>query len=230
MADNNTYIDFAAVLAAAVHDMKNSLSLMMQSIDNLDAAIPEQNTAGRDQLAAVHYEASRLNTGLVQMLSMYRAEKDRLPLNIDECYIEDLFDELQAANLNYIKHKQIELVVQMDDDIAWYLDADIIYLLLNDMLINAMRYGNKRINLSAFEQDNLLVLQIEDDGSGYPGSMLEINNADLQNFNVRQGRTGLGIYFARLIAEAHSSGDVKGSIHLSNGGALGGGVFQVKLP
>lgn len=230
MAEDNQYIDFSTVLASAVHDMKNSLCLLMQSLDNLTEAIPVADTKGQDQLATVHYEAARLNTGLMQMLSMYRAEKSQLPLNIDECYIEDLFDELQAANQSYIRTKNIELTIKLDRDLAWYFDADIIYLLVNDMLINAMRYGNQQIILSAYEESGYLLIQIEDDGPGYPANMLEINQPQLKYFNVKQGRTGLGIYFARIIAEAHSSDHGLGSIQLTNGGTLGGSVFQLKLP
>lgn len=230
MPEDNQYIDFSTVLASAVHDMKNSLCLLMQSLDNLTNVIPQDNIEGHNQLAAVHYEASRMNTGLVQMLSMYRSEKNQLPLNISECYIEDLFDELEAANQSYIQHKNITLNIKLDQNLVWYLDTDIIYLLINDMLINAMRYGDQRIALSAFEEEDYLVIQIEDDGPGYPPSMLQINETKLTHFNVKQGRTGLGIYFARLIAEAHSTSQGVGSIRLTNGGTLGGSVFQLKLP
>jgi len=40
----------------------------------------------------------------------------------------------------------------------------------------------------------------------------------------------LGLFFAKLIANAHSQGDKVGSIALSNGGSLGGSVFEVKIP
>ena len=50
------------------------------------------------------------------------------------------------------------------------------------------------------------------------------------DFNVTQGRTGLGLYFAHLIARAHTKGEKQGFITLSNGGILGGGVFEVKIP
>ena len=60
--------------------------------------------------------------------------------------------------------------------------------------------------------------------------MLEATTINIQDFDISQGRTGLGLFFARLIAEAHVQGNRKGSISLSNGGALGGSVFTLKLP
>lgn len=230
-AKNTQYsIDFSTVLASAVHDMKNSLCLLQQSIEELGKSIAPENTQAAEQLASVHYEASRLNTGLVQLLSLYRAEMGNLPISIDEHYLDDVVDELLATNQSYINHKKIELEVVLQDNLVWYLDADLINLLLNDMLINAMRYCNKKIILSVAEQDGYLVFQVTDDGPGYPSTMLQANTKKMQDFDISQGRTGLGLFFARLIAEAHTNEKRTGSILLANGGILGGSVFTLKLP
>ena len=223
-------IDFSSVLAAAIHDMKNSLNLLIQTLESLDKAIEPENHTAREQLSQVHYESSRLNTGLVQMLSLYRAELSGLPLNIDEHFIEDLFVELEGANQTYINQRQVTLTTEIEEVDGWFFDKDLIFLLLNDVLINAMRYGNQKIHLSAAIADNMLVVRIEDDGPGYPDNMLEQSHSDLAEFNLSQGRTGLGLFFARLIANAHQNQGLQGEISLSNGGRFGGSVFQVKLP
>ena len=75
-----------------------------------------------------------------------------------------------------------------------------------------------------------MTIKIEDDGRGYPEAMLTKSHEELCDFELSQGRTGLGLFFAKLIANAHSQGDKVGSIALSNGGSLGGSVFEVKIP
>lgn len=223
-------IDFSSVLAAAVHDMKNSLNLLIQTLEALDDSIDSENKTARDYLSQVHYESARLNTGLVQMLSLYRAELSGLPLNVDEHFIDDVFTELEGANQTYIEQRNIELSTDIDDNTSWFFDKDLIFLLLNDVLINAMRYGEQKIHLSAKMVDNHLVITIEDDGQGYPESMLEQSQSDLAEFSLSQGRTGLGLFFARLIANAHQNRGNQGEISLNNGGVFGGSVFQLKLP
>ena len=223
-------IDFSSVLAAAVHDMKNSLCLLIQSIESLTEAIPPANTDARHQVASVHYEATRLNTNLVQILSLYRAELDKLPITVDECFIDDLFEDVMSSVRIYMEQKNLLVSMQIQDDINWYLDSELVFLLINDVLINAMRYGTSQIQISAEIVDDYLSIKIEDDGPGYPQSMLDRSTEDLAEFNVSQGRTGLGLYFARLIAQAHKREDRFGEISLSNGGTLGGSVFEVKLP
>ena len=230
MDNNKSQIDFATVLAAAVHDMKNSLCLMMQSIENLSQSMPETDHKTQQQLADIHYESNRLNTGLVQLLSMFRSELDALPVNIDEFFLDDLLDELVASNRHYAQQKGIKMEIAVDHDLSWYLDFDLVYMLLNDVLVNAMRYGKSAIKITASSTSEGLHIVVEDDGPGYPESMLDAQDIHMQDVQIREGRTGLGLFFARLIAGTHTSGNQRGSIVLSNGGLLGGSVFQLNLP
>ncbi|WP_339766766.1 ATP-binding protein [uncultured Paraglaciecola sp.] len=228
--NNNGQIDFATVLASAVHDMKNSLCLLIQSIEDLGRTLKDQDSEVGEHFASAHYEAARLNTGLVQLLSLYRAGMNNMPLNIDEHYVEDVVDEILAANESYINHKKITLNVEQEPDLMGYFDSDLVVLLLNDMLINSMRYSNKHILLRVFHNDQYLIFEVQDDGPGYPQSMLEANTATMHDYDLSQGRTGLGLFFARLIAQAHKAHDSVGSISLANGGNLGGSVFTLKIP
>lgn len=223
-------IDFSTILASVVHDMKNSLCLLTQSIENLGNSLLVTDSLSRENLASAHYETARLNTGLVQLLSLYRAGLDNLPLNIDESYIEDVIENLLATNESYLNHRNMILEVSQSADIVWYLDIDLIGILLNDVLINAMRYSNKKILLSVYTENENLIFKVEDDGPGYPQNMLEAHNVEMQHFDIAQGRTGLGLFFARLIAQAHTKGNTKGTISLENGGSLGGSVFILTIP
>ena len=230
MSDNNNTIDFSTVLGSAVHDMKNSLCLLIQSIEDLGQSVVNPNSITSEHLASAHYEAARLNTGLVQLLSLYRAGLDNLPLNIDEHYVEDVVEEIIASNKSYLNHKNMSLEVNQSADLLWYLDVDLVCILLNDVLINAMRYSKKKILLSVYTEGENLIFKVEDDGPGYPASMLEANAINMQNYDISQGRTGLGLFFARLIAQAHTNHDKSGYISLENGGSLGGSVFVLSLP
>ena len=82
MDSHSNLIDFSSVLASTVHEMKNSLCMLLQSIDTM-AQDQDQNPRTAQELAKIHYEASRLNTNLLQMLSLYRVEKAQLPLMIE---------------------------------------------------------------------------------------------------------------------------------------------------
>lgn len=236
LTGSSKQINFSSVLAAAVHDMKNSLCLLIQSIEELSHSIDASNKIASRQVADVHYEATRLNTSLVQLLSLYRAQLDNLPITVDECFVADLLADVMDAVSIYHQQKAFSVTIDCDENLSWYLDSELIYLLVNDAVINALRYGQSRIHIAAKQEDGRLCISVEDDGSGYPATMLDKCQTELAEFTLSEGRTGLGLFFARMIASAHTraaggnESQVKGEIILTNGGFLGGSVFMVKIP
>jgi signal transduction histidine kinase len=228
--NNNNSIDFSSVLAAAVHDMKNSLCLLIQSLEDISQSLPPEAQGTQGKIANLHYEANRINTSLVQVLSLYRAQLDTLPINIDSCFLDDLLNDIVASNAMYAQQRGITVDIDCDAELNWYLDPDLIYLLVNDVVINGLRYGKSKIKISTFQQAEALVIRVEDDGPGYPESMLVHHDKDPASFDVSHGRTGLGLYFAHMIANAHCKNNQRGHISLYNGGVLGGSVFEVTIP
>lgn len=228
--ESKELVDFSSVIAVAIHDMKNSLSLLMQSIEQMSAVIPQEVTQAHTSLNSVHYEANRVNTTLVQVLSLYRAEIDALPVNIDEVFIAELFDEIVGSNKLYTEQQGIKVSIEADEDLSWYLDRELIYLLLHDVIINAVRYGCKNISVTASVADSYLTVCVEDDGPGYPANMLEMSSKVLDQHCISEGRTGLGLFFARLMAQNHKNMGRRGSINLANSDITGGSIFTLTLP
>ncbi|MGC3833146.1 sensor histidine kinase [Moritella viscosa] len=210
-------VDYALILTSAVHDMKNSLCLLLQSIESMSADIKASQDDRKHgaKLADLHYEVLRLNSSLIQVLSLYRDEKDQLPLNIAECFIADYFNEFCIKNQMYSDSNNIEISINIDIDLAWYCDHN----LINYLLSVTANIVNKK-----------LVIEIADNGDGYPDSMLQAQHSAMGELSCKQGRTGLGLYFARLIANAHIIKGEVGHIELKNGGSLGGGIFTLTLP
>ena len=223
-------IDFPTIMAVAVHDMKNSLSLLMQSVEQLSNEISDKEYQARQHITDVHYEANRMNTTLVQVLSLYRADMDALPTNIDECFLDELVEELVDTNLSYTKQRDINVTVDVDEDLSWYLDKDLVFLLMHDVIVNSVRYGASTISIAVSIENEYLVISVRDNGPGYPDNMLHMSNVKLDKYCINEGRTGLGLYFARLIAQTHKNKDKQGCIKLSNCAATGGSIFQLYLP
>ena len=226
--DNNK-LDFSVVLAASMHDMKNSLCMLLQSMETISESI-EHTPEAQSEFAKIHYEVARANPNLLQMLALYRENNAQLPLNIEEHFLDELFDELLAKNELYITNKKITVRCEIEEDLAWFFDADLISNLLNDILINALKYTSNEMFMTAKQIDESLVIEIHDNGDGYPDSMLQKANKEMTSALLSQGRTGLGIYFANLIAGAHINKEKKGYISLDNHSCLGGSRFTLVLP
>jgi len=224
------HLDFSLVLASSVHDMKNSLGMLLNSLEVvIDDSIEKQDDTQKKHFSILQYEALRINSELIQLLTIYRLQNKNLPLNIDENYIYETFEDQLARNDMLFKTKGIEVEINCDMDVAWFYDNELMGNVIHNVLINAARYAKNKIILSASIVNNELLVTIEDDGNGFPAFMLE---AEPLGDDVKRSSnsTQLGLFFAAKIASFHQQNTRKGYIDLSNGGALNGGVFSIHLP
>lgn len=222
--------DFSMIIASAVHDMKNSLSMLLHSVDQMCEELPD-DWQQKNNTTIVKYEAERVNSYLIQLLGLYRLQNQMLTLHVDEYFLSDLLEEQVAHYEPMLKDKNIKLSISADDSFTWYFDREIVISVLNNALNNASRYTKSAIELVAREENGYLVIEIHDDGKGYPKLLLDSQPGEiLNNINFQTGSTSLGIYFAEMVTRLHTHNERQGSIKLANGGRLGGGVFSIHLP
>jgi K+-sensing histidine kinase KdpD len=228
MTNPQTSIDISTILASSVHDIKNSLGMLLGTLDDLVHSKDFETTEEKRQLAVLQSEASRINNSLIHLLGLYRLQKDKLPLQIKEVFVNDLLEEQIASNENLLNLQSIEVTLDCAEDLNWYFDSQLIGSVINNILINALKYTQKTIAIKAWVENSVLKIQIDDDGSGYPESILTNQNATTHAINFATGSTNLGLYFAASIADAHERNGKKGYIELSNHDS--GGRFTLTLP
>lgn len=219
---------FSTIIASTIHDVKNSLGVVLNSLDELlcdDASAPP--TA---RLAKLRSEAQHVNDNLVQLLALYKLENKGLALNIDEYFVRDFLEEILAAEKVVLESRNIELELECAGELAWYFDRDLIAGAVKNAINNALRHARSRIRVTAEENAQYLVLSVNDDGAGYPGEMLADGARRGHGVDFSSGNTGLGLYFTTRVAALHKNKDRQGLIELSNGHALGGACFSIKLP
>lgn len=230
MSGQRVGIAFPTVLASTVHDMKNSLGMLLQALDTIIERIPETVRDDLRELAVVKYESERVNHDLVQLLALYKIEQDQLPLNIGYHDVTEFLEEQGLLYGELLQYRHIELSVHADEGLFWYFDADLLASALGNIITNTIRYSKSAIELHAFIQDNALQLIVADDGPGYPKAMIEKQQDYLLGINQSSGSTGLGLYFSGQIARLHSKDGRQGHIVLANGQPMSGGAFRMVLP
>lgn len=229
--NDQTHINFSTVLASSVHDMKNSVGMLLASLEGLIESTPPKDAEESKRYTVLQYEASRINGELIQLLTLYRMQDRLLPVRIDQHYVVDLLEEQMARNYLLVQMSNIDMALQCDEDLSWFYDLDLIGSVLQNVVVNCVRYTHSKIAISAAIEDDLLCITIEDDGPGYPANMLKNPTASLDDLaDVSDGGTHLGMYFAEKIACMHRQGERRGFINLENAGTLGGGVFKLYLP
>lgn len=223
-------IDFSFVLASSVHDMKNSLGMLLNTLADVMAHYPPQNEAHAKSYAVLEYEAARINSELIQLLSLYRAEHENVRAYIEECTVIDVLNEQVARNHTLLQTRALDLVLECDEALTGYFDSDLVGGVINNILVNCARYSKSKLKLSAQQTPEGLCISVEDDGPGYPEHMLNAATFSDVKAGFAGGRPHLGLMFANRVALMHKSKTQQGFICMNNEGSLGGGCFKLFLP
>lgn len=222
-------IDFHDILASSIHDIKNSLSMVVYSLEEL-VNNSDNHFSNPKEVHKLQQQTSRTNSGLIQLLTLYKIGENRLFTNAQEQNIEEFLEDLAIQNQSLASSLDITLRYDCDPDLFAYFDENLLQGVLGTVIDNALRYTRDQILVSAAKDDMYHVIRIEDNGEGFPRSMLEMNDVDDTQIDIAEGRTRLGFFFARKIAKLHQSKDRTGFIRLDNNYNLSGGCFSIWLP
>lgn len=223
-------LDFSTVIASTVHDMKNSLGLLMQAHERWLSELPPEFSETAEH-GMIEYESMRLNGMLVQMLGLYKLGVNQLPTRPNWLEVEDFLQAQLARHDEILRSRHIEGTYDVEEDgLMAFLDTELVGSVVGNVINNSIRYAQSAIHLKAWTEDGQLVIAISDDGQGYPPSMIENQSDYVLGINMSTGSTGLGLYFGQRIAELHQRDGVRGHIELRNDSPLGGGEFRIYLP
>ncbi|OPY87436.1 MAG: Virulence sensor histidine kinase PhoQ [Smithella sp. PtaU1.Bin162] len=226
-------MDFSDVLASTLHDTKNSLGLLFSNLEDIIADCRERKCPSHTDFYKLQYEIKRSNLCLIRLLSIYKAEKSQLAINVDYHSIRDILEDMLTQHEFLLNTRGIKIETDCDPALFWVLDRNLIAGVLDNVINNSFRYAREKVVVSAFMENGYLGIRIEDDGAGYPAAMIfnEKNNPEFKKeVDFQTGSTGLGIYFSTMVAGMHKKNEKSGFISIANGGKSGGGVFSIYLP
>ena len=205
--------DVLDLLTSGVHDAKNQLFVAESHVVRAEF---EHGIVMDEARFAIEQAALRLN----RILTAYRSQRGLLTLAVEMAQLEDLLEEAVLVAGAHCTNAGLQLKsVCFDNDLQWPLDREHMLDVLSNALNNASRFARAQILLSARRDGDELVLRVEDDGPGF-------DTTDPALIAQR----GLGLFVAGEIAKQHQRGARCGRVLLHNGGALGGAIFELRLP
>jgi len=201
---------FDTLVATAIHDAKNSLNLLNAWLDEAERLCPSP------PLAQARGTAAQVAAQLTELLVLYRETQGVLRLSIDDQNLPDFIDDLRQEIAPTARYARVGIewrVAAAEAIGTWAFDGWQVRLVLVDALRNALRHATTHVGfeLSA-EPSGGLRFTVSDDGPGFPPALLAGGEA-------RPGEegSGLGLRFARLIAQKHATPDGRhGRLELNN--------------
>lgn len=175
-----------AFTAHAAHALRTPLA----GIDaQLAVSLRECPPALQHRLQQVRAAAGRLQRVVAALLALFRSGAELQRRAID---VAALPARLPVAGLR----------VAADGAGTIDADADLLAAALLNLLDNALRHGAKAVTLSSPRPG---VLRLDDDGPGVDAARRQALQAAI-DAEAYEGRTGLGLMLADLVARAHGGG------------------------
>lgn len=212
------------MLASAVsHDLRTPLARLRFGIDLLDEAKDEKTRAEYQQ---------RLSTDLTAMENLVEVllEYARLDQQLNDM-------PKSAVNLVEVINSSVDSLIGVKGaTIQWQAPTEnfIIHahsryltMLINNLLQNAVNYGNDQVKVSLTKKRAVIVLSIEDDGPGIPeGQRLDILKPFVRGQHTDGSNTskgyGMGLAIVSRIAQWHNA-----RFSISASSQLGGAQFDI---
>lgn len=222
------------LLAAAIHDAKNALNSLGVWLDKAQQECGGQSSS----LIQAKAVTATISGQLVELLALYRAGEGNLRMAVEDQYLEDFLSDLMSelastrpaddADGGAARSMETDFAAAKDIG-AWAFDAYLVKFVLLDGLRNALRHARERIHFSiAEEPGGGIRFDIADDGEGYPDEILRAESTA----KMTPESSGLGLSFARVIAERHATPAGRhGRVDLANDGlGKGGARLSLILP
>lgn len=230
MSGSTQGLDYSTVLAGSIHDMKNSLCLLLGTLDEVTQQCQPGSCKSSRQFTQLQYEGKRVNDHLVQLLALYRIDNSQYFVNISENNVSDFLGEIMLEHQDMLAYRNISFEIDCDNDIYGFFDRELIAGVITNIINNLYVYSEDRMLIQVENNAAYLVIHIRDNGKGYPDDMLCSTEQQQKSINFSSGSTGLGLYFAARAAEMHKNKNRKGYISITNDGIDNGGCFSIHLP
>jgi signal transduction histidine kinase len=205
-----------------MHELKNNLGLLTMTLD----AIPLRGDNEHDgRLDDARLLCQRSIERLQQALLIYKATNKELHPVVDAYSPLDMLRELRDA-AHSLARERLVIDTLVGDRVPelWFFDRSLVEMAMINAIHNSLAHARSAIRIEADMVDGCLAFSVRDDSAGYPEHMLTNGSGET---NYASSGTGLGLKFARLIAQAHENQGRFGEMRLFN---ENGAVFRFLLP
>lgn len=191
--------------ASLAHELRNPLAGIQMALLNLREEVNDPEHIERLEL--VSRELARITSLLNTLLEQSR----QLPEPLTNVHLAKLTDEIFTL-ARYQLPERIALKHTISSDLRWLLPENELRRTLLNLILNAYQaigQGTGSIRISASADQNNLIIEVTDNGPGFPESLLKTNVRAFKT--TRPEGTGLG-----LVSVQHFVNGMHGKLQLRN--------------
>ena len=147
---------------------------------------------------------------------------EQLSVKPKEIRLSVLQSELQETARLLALSKKVSVLVPSGGTVC--IDHGLFLTVAENLIGNAARFAEKAISIQITLQNDSMTLNIEDDGAGYPLSLMQNGPNPFETTSSNSSHFGMGLYSSRILCEKHG-----GRLILENrvgGGASATAIFH----
>lgn len=209
---------------AIAHEIRSPLFRMHVQLELLEAQV---NSPGQKHLEGLTEDVFHLEKLVHELLSYAKMERAEIQLTKNPLDLDEFFNKIKTHFIHE-QSKQIEFINKLTNQQQANIDAKYLERAIENLIVNAVKYGNSQVIVSMTLQNSQLVFSVEDDGPGIPKE----NKKDIftpfyrldSHKKHQMSGFGLGLSISKEIAELHG-----GKICIESS-SLGGALFILTLP
>jgi len=201
-------VDF---VANASHELRTPLATLIGYAETLRERADDIDPETRERfLAVVHDEARRMQRVVEDLISLSRIEAEKFTAPTDAVALDPLIDHTLESARRIADERGSALVRDVGPDLPFVAaDASQIMQLLDNLVMNALRYGEPGtpVTIAACAEGSMVHLTVSDQGEGIaPEHVQRVTERFYRVDNSRSrslGGTGLGLSIVKHIVERH---------------------------
>ena len=217
--------DFVSLVS---HELRSPMAAVIGAARTLQGRWRELSPQQRASfLALISDETARLATLIGDVLDTSRIEAGTFTYSFTDVDLADLVRETVAAMA--LGQDEVLVVAQAPDTVpAVRADRERLKQVLMNLVENAVKYSpaGGEVEVHAWAENGLVLVAVEDQGPGIPREQHGLIFEKFGRANVGGGKpgSGLGLFIARSIAEAHG-----GTLKVRSAPGRGS-TFTLELP
>jgi hypothetical protein len=214
-----------SLVSSVSHELRTPLTAMIGFLDVMkDPDVPMADEERLELTTVVHQQAIYMARIVADLLLLAR---DSSGPDLRESVVA--IEKLVSDSVWSGRSSPIGLEVEVEPGLHAYLDPDRIRQVLDNLVTNAIRYGNGNVIVVAASSGTDLMFEVHDDGPGIPRkyelAIWEQFERGPNRLNANVPGSGIGLAVVELIVRRHG-----GTATQERSRRMAGACFRVILP